>query len=90
MTKQVRNQRGQSLIEYLIIVALVGVGGIAVMRAVGNNVSVQFAKVAKALGGEVQGDTKASAVTESMYQKKDLKNFLNGSLRKNETAKDVD
>ncbi len=75
-----RNQKGQSLVEYLVIVALVGVSSIAVMRAVGQNVAVQFAKVAKALGGEVSGSPKAAAVSESMYGKKDLRNFLKGSL----------
>jgi pilus assembly protein Flp/PilA len=84
-----RNQKGQSLVEYLIIVALVGVSAIVIMKAVGQNVNVQFAKVAKALGGEVQGTPKAAAITENMYRKKDLKNFMNGSLnQKNQTDED--
>jgi Flp pilus assembly pilin Flp len=77
--KLIGNNKGQSLVEYLIIVALVGVGAMAVMRSVGQNVNVQFAKVVKALGGEVQGNTKASAVTEKMYQKRDLRNFVRGA-----------
>ena len=79
------NQKGQSLVEYLIIVALVGVSTIAVIRAVGQNVNVQFSKVAKALGGEVEGSPKAAAITEQMYKKKDLKNFMSGSLNNKST-----
>lgn len=76
------NQNGQSLVEYLIILALVGVSSIAIMKAVGNNISVQFAQISKALGGEVNGNLKASAVSQNMYEKKDLKNFFKGSLNR--------
>lgn len=78
--KLIKQQKGQSLVEYLIIVALVGVSAITVMRAVGQNVNVQFAKVVKALGGEVQGEVRSAAVTSHMYSKKDLKNFLGGAV----------
>ncbi len=73
------NQKGQSLVEYLVIVSLVGVGSIAIMRAVGNNISSQFAQVAKALGGTVEGNAKAETISDNMYKKKDLKNFFQGS-----------
>lgn len=90
---QLQCQRGQSLVEYLIIVALVGVGAISIMRSVGQNVNVQFAKVAKALGGDVQGSPKASPITESMYNRRDLKNFMGGALgnkSKSETSETTD
>ncbi len=74
------NQKGQSLVEYLIIVALVGISTIAVMKAVGQNINVQYAKIVKALGGDVEGSPKAAPVSESMYRKKDLRNFLNGAV----------
>jgi Flp pilus assembly pilin Flp len=78
--KRILNQKGQSLVEYLVIVALVGVSGIAIMRSVGQNVNVQFAKVAKALGGEVRGTPKADAISETAYKRKDLRNFMSGSI----------
>lgn len=37
--KTIRSQKGQSLVEYLIIVAIVAVGSIALMRAVGQNLN---------------------------------------------------
>ena len=74
------NQRGQTLIEYLIIVALVGVGSIALMRAVSQNINTRFADVVYALGGQVDGDRNASKVSENMYRKRSLKDFVNGSV----------
>jgi Flp pilus assembly pilin Flp len=85
--KSLRNQKGQSLVEYLVIVSLVGISSIAIMRAVGNNISAQFAQVAKALGGTVEGDAKAEKVSGNMYKKKDLKNFFHGAAaRKDGTS----
>lgn len=77
--KIARQKRGQSLIEYLILVCLVAVGTMGIVRVVGGNVAVHFANVAKALG---TGDTNAYSpheVEASMYKKKDLTNFLEGS-----------
>lgn len=80
MQKPYRNQRGQSLVEYLILVALIGIGSVAVVRAVGNNVQVRFAKIVQGLGGKVEGDVQANALGESSYKKKDLSNFLRGAV----------
>ncbi|MBX2987568.1 MAG: hypothetical protein KF802_06700 [Bdellovibrionaceae bacterium] len=78
--RQLQNRRGQGLIEYLVIVALVAVSSIVVMRAVGGSVNQQFSKVAKALGAKVEGDLRPHSISENMYKKKDLTNFLQGAL----------
>lgn len=75
------NQKGQTLIEYLIIVALVGVGSVALMRAVGQNINTRFADVVHALGGKVEGDRNAAEVSENMYRKRDLRDFVEGSVK---------
>lgn len=75
-----KNQSGQTLIEYLIIVALVGVGSIALMRAVSQNINAKFASVVHALGGNVEGSRSSEKVTENMYRKRDLKSFVSGSI----------
>ncbi len=74
------NNKGQGLIEYLIIVALVAVSAIAIMRVVGQNITIQYAKVSKALGAEVEGTLQNAKASESMYKKKSLKSFMNGSI----------
>jgi pilus assembly protein Flp/PilA len=76
---QIQNQKGQGLIEYLIIVALVAVATIGIVRVVGQNVSVQYANIAKALGGEDDRQYTAGKVEDQMYKKKDLSDFLHGA-----------
>ena len=79
-SKPIQNQRGQTLIEYLIIVALVGVGSVALMRAVSQNINTRFADVVYALGGKVEGNRQAADVSSNAYRKRDLKDFVNGSI----------
>ena len=74
---QVSNERGQGLIEYLIIVALIAVATIGVMRVLGQAVTSRFATVSDAL----QGTKKTYAVDQiddSITKKKDLGDFMNG------------
>lgn len=75
-----KNQRGQGLIEYLILVALVAISSIAVMRTVGQSVNTQFAKVAKGLGASVDGEVSRPKVAATSYKKRDLTNFLQGAV----------
>lgn len=79
MSKQIKNQKGQSLIEYLIIVAIVAVGTISIVRVVGKNISVQFANIAKSLGSGDDNQLKAEKLDSKMYGKKDFSNFLEGA-----------
>lgn len=79
IAKPLKNQRGQGLIEYLIIVALIAVGTMAIMRTVGQSVNVKFAKIAEALGADVQGEIKTATVTETQSNKKDMKDFMQGA-----------
>ena len=44
------NNRGQGLIEYIIIVAMIAVGAISLIRVLHQSVNSQFAQIAKALG----------------------------------------
>lgn len=74
-----RNQRGQGLIEYLILVALIAVGTIASVRILGQSLNVKFAKVAESLGADVQSDIGNATVTSGSWKKKDLRDFMQGS-----------
>lgn len=78
--KQLKNKKGQGLIEYLIIVAIVAIGSISVIKVVGANLDVQFANVAQALGGTGSKEISAHKVTESMYKKRDLGSFFEDSV----------
>ena len=75
---QILNSKGQGLIEYLIIVALVAVATIGIVRVVGQNVSVQYANISRALGGQSY-QLQAEKPEEKLYKKKDLSDFLQNS-----------
>jgi pilus assembly protein Flp/PilA len=74
-----RNQRGQGLIEYLIIVALMGVATIAIMRVMGEAVTKRFANITHALQGE-ESHEKAT-IDKSDLKKHDLGDFMNGAAK---------
>lgn len=73
-----RNRKGQGLIEYLIIVAIVAVGSMAVMRVVGSNLNRRFAAIAQSLGGEAV-TVNTLSVSENLYKKRDMSDFFNGA-----------
>jgi pilus assembly protein Flp/PilA len=79
--KNILNENGQGLIEYLVIVALVAVAGIAVMKVVGQNVRAQFANVADAIQGNT-GKAKLDEVRESHYKKRDMGDFFRGAANR--------
>ncbi len=75
-----KNQNGQGMVEYLIIICLVAVGTIGIVRVVGQNVAVQYSNIAKALGSGDDRQFKAGRIEDHMYKKKDLGDFLHGAI----------
>lgn len=74
---RLQNERGQGLIEYLIIVALIAVATIGAMRVIGKNVNAKLADVNEAIRGNyMQHETEK--VDQSQLQKRDLGNFMTG------------
>ena len=73
-----RGQSGQSLVEYLILVALMGVASIGIVRVMNHTVKGQFANITNSLQGKGK---KASLerVKKSQYQKSDFNNFMQQS-----------
>ncbi len=85
LKKQITNQRGQGLIEYLIIVALVGIASMSIMRVVGQNVKARFGNVSAALGASTKSAS-LDAADASTFKKNDLTNFFDGA-KSNSKAK---
>lgn len=84
--KKIRNcfnlknqQRGQGLIEYVILVAIIAVASIGILRTLGHVTSTQLANVTLALQGKSARKIQSSAVQESLYKKKDLSDFTRNS-----------
>jgi len=76
------NQKGQGLIEYLIIVAIIAIGALSIMRVVGQSVNLKFATIAKSLGADVDGNIGRAKVQQSHINKKSMRNFMSGSTGK--------
>ncbi len=73
------NSRGQSLIEYLILVAVIAIGSIGIVRGLGQTILVRYTNITNALQNkttEIQPD----AVNASDYRKKGLDDFFSLAL----------
>ena len=79
-------QRGQGLIEYLILVAIMGVATIGIMRTLNQTVKSRFANAIYALQGRNQ---KASThnMRKEEYQRSDLSNFMSGAASTDKKTK---
>ena len=73
------NQKGQGLIEYLILVALVAVSAIGVMRVVGQNIAKNYENINRALGAQKTERLKIENASEKNINKKDLSDFIEGT-----------
>lgn len=69
------NQRGQSLIEYLVIVAFVGIASIGLVQLLGQNISISLANISNALGSN--GPSESYKKADGFTNKKDFTNFMN-------------
>ncbi len=74
-----QGQSGQSLVEYLILTALMAVATMSVVRVMGHSVSAKFAQITKAIQGDKENPVRFDAVTSSDYSKKDMSDFMTGS-----------
>lgn len=74
--QSVRNdQSGQSLVEYLLLVALIAVGTMGVVRAVSYTVSAKFATVGAQIAGD-QKSYKGETDYNQYVRKKDMGDFF--------------
>ncbi len=80
-TNRSQNRRGQGLIEYLILVALMGVATIGVIRVLNQTIKSRFASAVYALQGKPK-KVKTESLKEQDYKKSDLSDFMNGAASK--------
>jgi Flp pilus assembly pilin Flp len=72
-----RNQKGQGLVEYLILVCLVAVSAIAVVSVVGTNVREQYANISAALSNK--REVKLTQPERKAYQVRGMDDFMESS-----------
>ncbi len=79
---RIKNNKGQGLIEYLIIVALMSVATIGIMRFLNQTVKAKFATAIFAIQGNERKEAKTESLNEDDYKKTDFSDFMNGASSK--------
>ena len=74
-----KNPKGQGLIEYLILVALIAVATIGVVKVVGNNMAKQYENINRAMGASQSTQLQAENAAQGSLRQKDLSDFVTGS-----------
>ena len=77
--KSISNQKGQALIEYIILVTLVAIVSVGVVRVLGHNVNAHFVEIASTLNGTPLAK-KTKAVNPNLYQSvRNLGNYMDNA-----------
>ncbi len=74
-----RQKKGQGLVEYMVLVALIAIGTVGVVRVVGSNIAVQFENINRGLGSKTASQLQTQSADSSLLNKKDLSDFLQGA-----------
>ena len=74
-----KNQNGQGMIEYMILVALLAIGTLGVVKVVGQNVAKQYENINRALGAKKSNQLQLDNAADSQLKRKDLSNFMDGA-----------
>lgn len=72
-------QRGQGLVEYLILVALIGIAAVSILRTMSSSLNTKFAQVTNVIQGRNTRIADPAEVTEAQYKKRDLSDFFQGA-----------
>ncbi|HMQ10577.1 MAG TPA: hypothetical protein PKC21_00385 [Oligoflexia bacterium] len=81
LKKKKKNNLGQGMTEYLIIVALIAVGSIAIMRTLGGSLRTGFAKITMGIQGKGNPSTiRDPKLNKSQYKRNDMSDFTNGAI----------
>ncbi len=75
-----KNKKGQGLVEYLIIMALMAVASMAIIRVLSQTTAVKFAEVTEALqGNESKTNFQVEQIQLDDVKKKDMSDFFHGA-----------
>ena len=82
------NNRGQGLIEYLILVALIAIGTVGAVRLLQQSIGAQYSNVIRTIQGDSsQKKFTAPKVSKSITAKRDLGNFMSGTIKNKDPKK---
>lgn len=75
-----KNNKGQSLVEYMVIVAIMAVATMGLMRILSQTTSGKLATITQSLqGGQAHINVKFEKIDQSDIKKKDMSDFFEGS-----------
>ena len=71
------NSKGQSLVEYMIIVAIMAIGSMGIIRVLNHTTQAKFAKITQSLqGGKASVSIEYEKVKDRHFKKKDMATFF--------------
>jgi pilus assembly protein Flp/PilA len=79
MAKVLRNSRGQGLIEYVILVAIIAIGTMGMVRVLQKSMKVNLATVVYSLQGDDKRKASHERIEDSDLKKTDFSDFMNGA-----------
>jgi pilus assembly protein Flp/PilA len=79
-----RDERGQGMTEYIIIVALIAIAAIGVVTIFGDNIRDLFAASTNALAGETKVTPGTEKAKQSHTKSRDLKSFAQDNKGSNQ------
>lgn len=75
-----KNNKGQGLVEYMVVVALMAVASMGIMRVLSKTTSGKLAQITQSLqGGKANINIEFERVEQSDLRKKDMGDFFRGS-----------
>ena len=78
-----KNQKGQALVEYLLLVALMVVASFGVVKLLNHSVRGKFVQVIDAVQGRESSRVRFDRPEASDYKKKDMSDFMRGASSPN-------
>ncbi len=76
--KKLFEAKGQSLIEYLLIVAIIAIGSIGIVRSLGQTILIRYTNITNALQNNA-ANLQPEAVKAEDFKKKGLNDFFKGA-----------
>lgn len=81
--KRMKNRKGQGMIEYIVIVALVAIGAIGITELLGQTVRTKLSQITSSLQDKNDNAAKKlPTVTASYFNRKGLNNFNSNANKK--------
>ena len=81
--RNLKNRKGQALIEYLMLVALMAVASFSVIQLMNHSVRGKFVQIIDQIQGRESSRVRFERPTDSDYKKRDMSEFMRGATIKN-------